>query len=134
MGVKNSVPQFREWEWEWKTVLPSLGIGNRNEKQCSKPKLGKNWLKSLGKILGTGIPAHACTRLGCMMVRLQAHHVQINKRYYKFHNYELSSSDILIILVDAKKLKSNVDFNIHKIGFPLIVLQLFHRYENSLVG
>ena len=63
MGMKNSVPKFWDWEWEWKTVLPSFGIGNRNEKQCSRPKLGKNWLKSLGKMLGTGIPAHARNRV-----------------------------------------------------------------------
>ena len=59
MGMKNIVPKIWDWEWEGKTVLASFGIGNRNEKQCSRPKLGKNWLKSLGKMLGTGIPAHA---------------------------------------------------------------------------
>ena len=43
-----------------KTVLPSSGFGNKNEKQCFQPKLGKIGLKSLGKILGKGITAHAC--------------------------------------------------------------------------
>ena len=57
--MRNGVPQFWDWEWEWKTVLPNFGIGNRNEKQCSRPKLGKNWLKNLWKMLGAGIPAHA---------------------------------------------------------------------------
>ena len=60
MGMKHIVPKFWDCEWEQKTVLSSFGIGNRNEKQCSQPKLGKNGLKSLGKMLGTGIPIHAC--------------------------------------------------------------------------
>ena len=59
MGMKNSVPKFWDWECEWKTVFPTFGIGNGNEKQCSQPTLVKNWPKSLGKKLGMGIPAHA---------------------------------------------------------------------------
>ena len=58
MGMKNSVPNFWDWEWEWKTVFPKFGIGNGNEKQCCQPNLENNWLNSLGKKLGTGIPDH----------------------------------------------------------------------------
>ena len=61
MGMKSAVPNFWDWDWEWKTRYPSFGIGN--EKQCSQPNLGNNWLKSIGKKLGTVIPAYACTKL-----------------------------------------------------------------------
>ena len=59
MGMKYSVPKFWIVNGNEKNVFPIFGIGNGNGKQCSQPKFGKNWLKSLGEKLGTGIPAHA---------------------------------------------------------------------------
>ena len=50
MGMKNTIPKF--WDWECKC-------------KGSQPNLGKNWLKSIGKKLGTRIPAHAWIILHC---------------------------------------------------------------------
>ena len=64
-----------------KVLVPSFGIGNGNEKQCSQLNLGKNWLKSIGEKLEMGYPAHVCqaqagmtfAHLGLEMVSGQAY-------------------------------------------------------------
>ena len=58
LGMKKSIPNFFDWEIEWKIKLPSFWIGIGNEKSFLNPTWGKN-AKRASEKMGTGISTHA---------------------------------------------------------------------------
>ena len=44
-------------------MFPDFGIGNGNANQFCQPNVEMNWLMSIGKKLGTGIPAYAWVQM-----------------------------------------------------------------------